>query len=88
MLVSWNWLKEYVDLNGLNPNEVTNRLMLAGLNLESIQAAGSDFCIDLEITSNRPDCLSHVGVAREVAASSGRTLKLPSFDLPAAHDGR
>ncbi len=77
MLVSWNWLKEYVDLAGLKPEEVANRLMLAGLNLESIQDAGSDACIDLEITSNRPDCLGHIGVAREIAVLHDKQLKLP-----------
>lgn len=77
MLVSWNWLKEYVDLGGLKPEEVANRLMLAGLNLESIKDAGSDVCIDLEITSNRPDCLGHIGVAREIAVLHDKQLKLP-----------
>ncbi|MCE9527060.1 MAG: phenylalanine--tRNA ligase subunit beta [Planctomycetales bacterium] len=78
MLVSWNWLKEYVDLAGLKPEEVANRLMLAGLNLESIKDAGSDVCIDLEITSNRPDCLGHIGVAREIAVLFEKPLKLPT----------
>ena len=77
MIVSWNWLKEYVDLSGLKPEEVANRLMLAGLNLESIKDAGSDVCIDLEITSNRPDCLGHIGVAREIAVLFNKELKLP-----------
>ncbi|MFN0020845.1 MAG: phenylalanine--tRNA ligase beta subunit-related protein, partial [Pirellulaceae bacterium] len=77
MLVSWSWLQQYVDLSGLKPEEVANRLMLAGLNLESIKDAGSDVCIDLEITSNRPDCLGHIGVAREIAVLFERPLKLP-----------
>ncbi len=37
---------------------------------------------EIETTSNRGDCLSHVGMAREIAASTGRTLKLPSHALP------
>lgn len=78
MLVSWSWLKEYVDLSGLKPEEVANRLMLAGLNLESIATAGSDVCIDLEITSNRPDCLGHIGVAREISVLFNNELKLPA----------
>jgi phenylalanyl-tRNA synthetase beta chain len=36
-----------------------------------------DFVWDLEVTPNRPDCLGHVGVAREVAAFSGAALRVP-----------
>jgi phenylalanyl-tRNA synthetase beta chain len=80
MLVSWNWLKDYVDLP-MSPEEATARLMMAGLNHESTEQAGNDFCIDLEITSNRADCLGHVGVAREIAVLFGHTLKVPDPQL-------
>ena len=43
-------------------------LVSIGLNAESSQAVGEDVVLDVEVTSNRPDCLSHYGVAREVAA--------------------
>jgi phenylalanyl-tRNA synthetase beta chain len=76
MLVSWKWLQEYVALN-VTPAELTHRLMMAGLNHESTEPAGSDFCIDLEITSNRPDCLGHLGVAREAAVLLQQPLKVP-----------
>ena len=56
MIVSWNWLKDYVALDA-PPAEVAERLMMAGLNLESIEPHGDDQAIDLEVTSNRPDCL-------------------------------
>ncbi len=36
---------------------------------------------ELEITPNRPDCLSIIGIAREVAAIYGSTLKLPTIEL-------
>jgi phenylalanyl-tRNA synthetase beta chain len=76
MLVSWKWLQDYVPLK-VSHAELTQRLMMAGLNHESTEAAGSDFCIDLEVTSNRPDCLGHIGVAREAAVLLGEQLKLP-----------
>ena len=41
--------------------------MMAGLNHESTEEVGGDLAIDLEVTSNRPDCLGHIGIAREVA---------------------
>ena len=68
MLISWNWLKQYVDLD-VSVDELTHRLTMSGLNLESTSDSSGDLVIDLEVTSNRPDCLGHVGVAREVAAA-------------------
>ena len=40
----------------------------------SFTHGGGDTFLDVEITSNRGDCVSHVGLAREVAASTGREL--------------
>ncbi len=66
MLVSWNWLNDYVPLK-MKPAELVERLMMAGLNHESTEQLGNDWAIDLEVTSNRPDCLGHIGIAREAA---------------------
>ena len=79
MLVSFNWLKEYVAVD-VPAEELARRLMLAGLNHEETTAVGDDLAIDLEITSNRPDCLGHIGVAREAAVLFDRTLKLPAAE--------
>jgi phenylalanyl-tRNA synthetase beta chain len=81
MIVSWNWLKEYVQLD-MPAAELERRLMLAGLNHEETKEVGGDLAIDLEVTSNRPDCLGHLGVAREVAVLWERELKIPPVDLP------
>ena len=40
-----------------------------------------DVVFELEITPNRPDCLSLIGVAREIRAETGNALKLPVIDL-------
>ena len=77
MIVSWNWLKDYVALD-TPPAEVAERLMMAGLNLESIEPHGEDHAIDLEVTSNRPDCLGHIGVAREASVLFGKPLMVPA----------
>lgn len=66
MRVSWNWLKEYVAL-GMSQDELETRLAMSGLNHEGTDKIGDDLCIDLEVTSNRPDCLGHIGVAREIS---------------------
>ena len=66
MIVSWNWLKQYVPLD-MPLEELERRLMMSGLNHEGTEEVAGDLAIDLEVTSNRPDCLGHIGVAREVA---------------------
>ncbi len=40
-----------------------------------------DIVFELEITPNRPDCLSHVGIAREIAAYYDRKVKYPAKDI-------
>ncbi len=76
MLLSWNWLKQYVPLD-MPVEELTRRLMMAGLNHESTEKVGDDWAIDLEVTSNRPDCLGHIGIAREVAVLWNKKLHIP-----------
>ncbi len=77
MIVSWNWLKQYVPLT-LPAEELARRLMMAGLNHESTSAVGDDLAIDLEVTSNRPDCLGHLGIAREIAVLTDQPLAVPA----------
>lgn len=77
MLVSWSWLRDYVPLT-ISADEFAQRLMMAGLNHESTESVGRDLAIDLEVTSNRPDCLGHLGIAREAAVLFGVPLKLPA----------
>jgi phenylalanyl-tRNA synthetase beta chain len=76
MLVSWNWLKEYVTLD-MPHDELVERLSMSGLNHEGTSRVGDDPVIDLEVTSNRPDCLGHIGVAREIAVLWDRQLTIP-----------
>ncbi len=76
MIVSWQWLQDYVALD-VSPEEVARRLTMAGLNHEGSRTVGDDLAIELEITSNRPDCLCHLGIAREAAAVFGVPLRLP-----------
>lgn len=79
MIVSWQWLKKYVALE-MPLAELEDRLTMAGLNHEGTLAIDSDFAIDLEVTSNRPDCLGHLGVAREIAVLYSQSLEIPAAD--------
>ncbi len=76
MIVSWNWLSDYVRLD-MPVDALTERLALTGLNHEGTEEVGGDLAIDLEVTSNRADCLGHLGVAREIAVLFGKTLRIP-----------
>lgn len=80
MLVSWKWLSRYVDLP-MPVSELESRLALSGLNHESTARLGDDFVIDLEITSNRGDCLGHIGVAREISVLYDLPLRTPMVEL-------
>ncbi len=76
MKLSLNWLKSYVDLK-LTTDDLAHRLTMAGLEVEGVHAAGADTVLELEITPNRPDCLSVWGMSREIAAITGKSLHLP-----------
>ncbi|NBW95712.1 MAG: phenylalanine--tRNA ligase subunit beta [Planctomycetia bacterium] len=76
MIISLNWLADYVQVTA-SPDALVERLLMAGLNHESTETVGSDVAIDLEVTSNRPDCLGHIGVAREAAVLFARPLHVP-----------
>jgi len=76
MIISTNWLAEYVSLPA-SVDALVERLLLAGLNHESTSAVGADTAIEIEVTSNRPDCLGHIGVAREAAVLFSRPLHIP-----------
>ncbi len=46
-----------------------------------------DTVLELNVTPNRGDCLSHLGVAREVAALTGKSVRMPSILTPEESDG-
>lgn len=66
MNISYNWLKDLIAID-LPPEKLAQKLTDVGLTVEGIQLHGDDFVLDIDLTSNRPDCLSHLGVAREIA---------------------
>jgi phenylalanyl-tRNA synthetase beta chain len=76
MIISTNWLAEYVSLPS-SVDDLVEKLLLSGLNHESTRTVGADTAIEIEVTSNRPDCLGHIGVAREAALLFARPLHIP-----------
>lgn len=86
MKISVSWLKDLVSLRP--PIEgIADKLTLAGLEVKSVKPSADkkDALFEIEITSNRPDWLSHLGVAREVAAVESLGVKLPEIDTHDSH---
>ena len=73
MRISTQWLGEYVAL----PENLDDALLLAGLNVEGREGD----VLELEITSNRGDWLSAVGIAREIGALTGARARPPFIDF-------
>src|ERR1700756_2266901 len=74
MKIVYHWLKEFVDVTA-SPADLRARLSLAGIAVDSIEETAAGPVLDAEVTANRPDCLGHLGLAREVAAISRLPLK-------------
>jgi phenylalanyl-tRNA synthetase beta chain len=88
MNISIAWLNKYLSPANLTADEAEQVLMHVGFPIETRQTLpNGDVRLDVEITSNRGDCLSHVGLAREVAAKTGRKLLLPAAELPTPTPG-
>src|ERR1051325_5488849 len=76
MFISYEWLKDFVELE-LNPAELRERLTMVVLASGAVETHGADSVLDVEVPSNRPDCLSHIGIAREVSVIELKQLRTP-----------
>jgi phenylalanyl-tRNA synthetase beta chain len=76
MLVSFEWIKEFIN-TGMSAEDTAHALTMAGLEVEGLEAQDGDHVLEVNVTPNRPDCLSVLGIARELHAITGRPLKLP-----------
>jgi phenylalanyl-tRNA synthetase beta chain len=87
-----SWLRELVDVP-VTPAKLASDLHMAGFEVASVEPPpgapvdGDDAVIDLEITANRPDCLSVLGIAREVATLYDTLLKMPRLSTLGAAQG-
>lgn len=80
MNISYNWLEDLID-SDLTPEETAQNLTAVGNAVEGIHPFGDDFVLDIDLTSNRPDCLSHRGIARELTAKTGSKFKVQGAKL-------
>src|SRR5918999_166542 len=83
MKFTLNWLKEFVAVEAA-PDELSELLTMAGLEVESItplsasEGDENDLLFEISVTPNRGDCLSVRGLAREVAAFTGKPVRASS----------
>lgn len=80
MKISLEWLGEYLP-GSTDANAAAEALTHGGLPVEIIEKFGDDTVIDVEVTSNRSDCLSYIGVARELGALLSRTSQVPQASI-------
>jgi phenylalanyl-tRNA synthetase beta chain len=82
MKFTFNWLAEFVAFDS-SPQALAKLLTMAGLEVESLtvlresETEREDWLFEVAVTPNRGDCLSLVGIAREVAALTGAAVKVP-----------
>lgn len=81
MKTSLQWLRTYLP-EAPDAQACGDKLTLAGLPTETFETYESDDVFDVEVTSNRSDCLSHVGLARELGALLGLTVNEPPTAPP------
>jgi len=80
MIVSYKWLNEFIE-TGLSPEDMGHKLTMAGLEIEGMEPSGDDTIFEVNVTPNRSDCLSVLGIARELRAITGNTMKLPDHEV-------
>jgi len=80
MLISYNWQRELTGTT-LDPQAVRERLTHAGLAVDAVEARDGDFVLDVEVPSNRGDCLSHLGIARELAVIERSKVQSPKSTI-------
>lgn len=76
MLVPISWLKDYVEIEETD-ERLAEKLLFSGSKVENISKKDDEVVFDFEITPNRADCLSIIGIAREIAVLYNQDLKLP-----------
>ena len=81
MKILLSWLNDYID-TGLSADQTAEILSDLGFPLEGIDYLDNDAVLDVEISSNRGDCLGLIGIAREISVATGKPLKIPEVTLP------
>lgn len=82
MKFSYDWIKSLSGPNTPNPNELSRMLTLKLFEVEGIEERGDDRILDIDVLPSRAgDCLSHIGMAREISAMMGSKFTEPLFEV-------
>ncbi len=85
MRILLSWLREFVEIPE-SPRRLADALTMAGLAVDAVAQEQGETVLELDVTPNRPDALSHLGVARDVGALFGLPVRRPQIRL--AEDAR
>lgn len=83
MKFSRDWLAQYVELKE-DDATLRERLTAVGLAVDAVEKRDGDTIFDVDVTANRPDCMNHLGLARELAVLFDRPLLMPQVEIAAA----
>ncbi len=81
MEFSYRWLRRYIETD-LGPDRIAEIFTSQGLTVDAIIERADDIIFDIDITTNRPDAMNYLGLAREIAASGHGKLIYPRIDVP------
>ncbi|KKP79570.1 MAG: Phenylalanine-tRNA ligase beta subunit [Candidatus Levybacteria bacterium GW2011_GWB1_35_5] len=62
-----SWLREYLDTRE-SSSQIAKELSLSSVSVERVEKVDNDSIYDIEVTTNRPDLMSIMGIAREASA--------------------
>ncbi len=74
MKFSYNWIQSYFSKKLPKPDDLAEILTLGSFEVKDIAKDKGDYILEMDVTPNRPDCLSYEGIAREVHALTGMIL--------------
>lgn len=83
MRILLSWLRDFVEIEEA-PKDLAHALTMAGMAVDAVEEADGETVFEFDITSNRPDAMNHLGIAREVAAIYRRPLQAPPADFAEA----
>jgi phenylalanyl-tRNA synthetase beta chain len=81
MLFSYNWLQSFFDKRLPNPKKLAQLLTLHSFEVQEIRKERKDWVFDIEVTPNRPDCFSHLGIAKECQAFLKSRARKPKAEI-------
>src|SRR5829696_9112415 len=84
MKVPLSWIREFVDVTA-SAEDIGTLMGVRGLALEGLEPYGDDVVMDFDVTANRPDCMSVIGIAREIATAYQIPLRLEGDGFSRRH---